>query len=319
VLFVSLVLALATSYSPPDWIHWSPRRVLREAPRNIEGRRDRSLHQHRVLVRARGDRHARRFVRTRRTALQQCVKWADPVRWYGLVEPAAEAWETRVTFRAFEVVFRKDGLVSVRSTWRGYGSTSEACVVEALEGYEGQGTVSLVLFSQGARSFREPGDGHPKSWLKAREAIRRGALTLREVDRIRETVEGFRAEPAQDEGWQRRRVAYRERELCQAQAAALGYFRVALELDRRPELEVYLGQAYERLGHPKRAAEAYARYVDGRRDAPDADEYRRRIARLEQQPDTRYRPLVYGPKRSSRPLSVHSVRGACDWLHRSST
>lgn len=219
-------------------------------------------------------------------------------------------WPTR---GGFDVSFAGDGSVSVDAKDTGWGSISEACIVEALTGHERRGTVFVVVFRQSAKSYRDPEDGHWDSVWQARKALGEGDERLRDAEKLRAEVEALRAELSDEDGRARLSVVRREWELCRTQAAALAFFRVAKELDRRPELEVYLGRAYERLGESRRAAEAYRRYVEGRSDAPDVDEFRRRIARLGRQPDDPYRPMWYGLKESVRRTSIS---GSCERVER---
>lgn len=230
-----------------------------------------------------------------------------------MFHPAALRHQWSAVQSGFEVELAGDGSVSVRGTEQGNDPISEACIVEALAGYERRGKLSLVVFRQRARSYRDPDDGHWDSVWQAKKALDRGADELRDAERLRAELEALRDETTDDELWKRHRVLRGEQELCRTQAAALAFFRVAKELDRRPELEVYLGQAHERLGDFRRAAQAYTRYVEGRSDAPDVDEFRRRAARLESQSDDRYAPRFYGPTRAS---DLTSVSGACDWVER---
>lgn len=308
----ALALIHATSLFPP-WYETTPADMLREAPRSVEARRDRSLHQARVLVRGRGDRHARRFLRARRQDVRRCANLTLEVWWgmRGMFHPVAMVHEHVSILSGFEVSFAGDGSVSVEASEQGYHPIPEACIVDALAGHERAGKLSLVVFGQGARSYRdESRDDRWNTVWSALEALDRGADKLQEAEELRRDVEAFRADPPDWEAYSVRRQLFRyERDLCETQVAALGFFGVAKELDRRPELEVYLGQAHERLGDSRRAAKAYARYVRGRSDAVDADEFRQRIARLQDKPNDSYRPVLYGPTKNSDPLAVE-----CDWI-----
>lgn len=57
-------------------------------------------------------------------------------------------------------------------------------------------------------------------------------------------------------------------------------FDAAFRLKALPELQYDLAQCYERMGKPDEAAQAYQRYLDGKKDSPDREVVLKRIENL---------------------------------------